>query len=192
MIKHGHARRYGRASPEYWCWSNIIQRCENPKNCNYAPYGARGIRVCEEWKNFSAFLNDVGHRPTSKHMIERIDNNGNYEPGNVKWALRSEQMRNTRSNVLIAYGGKVQCLKDWSRELKIPFSTLRRRVSCGWSITDAFNIPPRIGKLQDGEVVNIFALKGHASSRRVARQYGVGHRTVLEIWRRNSYAHLTG
>lgn len=82
---------------EYFVWSNMKNRCTN-KNCDkYEYYGGRGIQVCARWqKSFVAFLEDVGERPSLQHSLDRIDNDGNYEPGNVRWATRFEQMNNQR------------------------------------------------------------------------------------------------
>jgi len=94
--RHGEARRAQRTA-EYVCWRAIKARCGNPKSEDYELYGARGIRICDEWRNdFGAFLAHVGRRPSSKHSIDRIDNNGNYEPGNVRWATPKEQRDNQR------------------------------------------------------------------------------------------------
>lgn len=86
-------------SSEYTIWSSMIQRCTNPNNTNYNLYGGRGIKVCEQWSNsFYLFYKYMGNRPTSKHTIDRIDNFGNYEPGNVKWSTYTEQVKNRRVN----------------------------------------------------------------------------------------------
>lgn len=92
-----HGQTYNNRTTEYVIWTNIIQRCTNPDNPRYSYYGGRGIRICEEWRNsFEAFRDYVGLRPKNR-SLDRIDNNGNYEPGNVRWATYSEQVRNRRT-----------------------------------------------------------------------------------------------
>ena len=81
---------------EYRSWKSMIQRCTNPNSINYKDYGGRGITVCEDWKSFERFIADVGLKPTDNHTIDRINNEGNYEPGNCKWSTRQEQLSNRR------------------------------------------------------------------------------------------------
>ena len=97
MTTHGHTRHRG-VTPIYRAWVNMHTRCTNPKATRYSDYGGRGITVCKRWASFEAFLADVGNPPTTEHSIDRIDTNGNYEPGNVRWVTHTEQCRNRRSN----------------------------------------------------------------------------------------------
>ena len=99
--KHGQSRVIGGRAPEYRIWAAMLRRCGNPSQKDYKNYGGRGIRVCSRWKSFSNFFADMGKRPSAKHSIDRIDNDGNYEPGNCHWATRSEQQINKRRKVQI-------------------------------------------------------------------------------------------
>lgn len=96
ITRHGEAA-LARKTPEYRAWVNMIHRCENQTQKDFRNYGGRGIRVCPEWRaDYSVFLAKVGRRPSPSHSIDRIDNDGNYEPGNVRWATKREQRANQR------------------------------------------------------------------------------------------------
>jgi len=89
-------------------WNAMKNRCENPKNTAYKNYGGRGIKVCDEWQTFSAFVNYMGQRPTTNHSIDRIDVNGNYEPSNCRWATTKQQANNTRKQLVLTVSRLVE------------------------------------------------------------------------------------
>ena len=119
---HGKARTL---THRIWC--GILTRCTNTKHHSYSRYGARGISVCDRWRSFEAFLEDMGECPAGL-TIERIDNNGNYCPGNCKWATPWAQVRNTSRTHLISFNGETLCLTDWAKRLGIVNASLRRRL----------------------------------------------------------------
>jgi hypothetical protein len=129
----------GRNTPEYKSWAHMKARCNSETNHKYHLYGARGIKVCDRWlNNFENFLADMGQKPSPLHTIDRIDNNGNYEPSNCRWATKKEQGRNTRTNLLITHNGKTMTLIEWSELSGVNKITLRNRISLyGWSVEKA-------------------------------------------------------
>ena len=132
--------KLGSASRLYSIWAGMLTRCYNSKNPNYKRYGARGITVCEEWKNYLTFESwalNHGYNPTAKRgtqSIERIDVNGNYCPDNCKWANYKEQQNNTRKNVSITYNGETKTLAQWADAFGINYSTFMSRYYRGWTI----------------------------------------------------------
>ncbi len=139
--RHGYARG-GRYTPEYDVWRQMNERCHNLEHSSYPSYGARGIVVCDAWRNsFDAFLADMGKRPSPRHTVERRDNNVQYSPDNCCWATRSEQSRNKRSNHLLTHDGKTLCLAAWAERIGIASHTIRRRLKLGWDVAKALTTP---------------------------------------------------
>lgn len=130
--------------PEYNVWAQMIQRCNNPKCKAYKNYGGRGISVFPEWVGrggFANFIRVVGRRPSSKHSIERIDNNGNYVPGNVRWATKVEQCNNMRKSRKITFEGRTQTLSQWARTIGVTVHMLSWRLNNGWPIEKTLTTP---------------------------------------------------
>lgn len=123
----------------------MIVRCTDSANDSYARYGGRGIAVCDEWRHdFQAFHDYVTQLPNygeKDYTLDRIDNNGNYEPGNVRWATPTQQNRNTRTNRTITYNGETKCLAEWASTIGIQLGTLWYRLHVGWSVEAALTTP---------------------------------------------------
>lgn len=129
MLSHGGTVGEIR-SPEYTCWVAMRRRCTYPRDKGYPLYGGRGVRVCDRWlKSFPNFLADMGPRPTLGHSLDRIDSDGDYEPGNVRWATPGEQARNRSVNRMLTLGSETLCLADWATRLGWSQSGLRKRVA---------------------------------------------------------------
>lgn len=125
---------------EYEIWCSMKKRCENKNSAMFRHYGGRGINVCERWKKFEEFFSDMGPRPCGK-SLDRINNNGNYEPSNCRWATATEQCENQRTNRLIYHNGKTCTVSQWSRETGINHSVIRNRLYRGWCEIDAITTP---------------------------------------------------
>lgn len=132
--KHGMSR-----TNEYNIWLAMISRCENVKNKSFLNYGGRGISVCSSWKKFENFIKDMGKKPENL-TLDRIDNDGNYEPNNCRWATRKQQSRNTSRNVYIEYNGENMCVKDWAIKLGVRDKLIHERISYGWPIEKVLSI----------------------------------------------------
>lgn len=121
----------------YKSWISAKQRCLNPNNHNYKNYGRRGIKMCERWINsFVAFLEDMGERPSPNHTLDRIDNNGNYEQSNCRWATKREQSNNTRTNRLIKINDKEITVSEFSRKYGINISNVFYELKKGMNPKD--------------------------------------------------------
>ena len=129
-------------SPEYSAWGQMIGRCTDEKNAGYHLYGARGIKVCQSWLDFGAFIADMGRRPCGGFSLERLDNNGPYSKDNCVWADRKTQARNRRSNHLIELDGKTKTLVEWCEDYGAKYDLVERRINLlGWAPEKALTKP---------------------------------------------------
>lgn len=123
---HGQIR-----TSEWYSWVNMIDRCTRPSHIGWADYGGRGIKVHDGWlgkQGFVNFFDYVGPKPTRFHSIDRINNNGNYEPNNVRWATKKEQSRNRRSGRYITFQGRTRLLVEWAEDIGISGTTMHNRL----------------------------------------------------------------
>lgn len=124
----------------YSIWHKMIDRCKNSNNTYYHCYGGRGIKVCDEWKEFKNFyIWAIKNGYTDNLSIDRINNNDNYKPTNCRWADNKTQSRNRRTNKYITFNNETHCLIEWAEILNIKYKTLNNRLLRGWEIERAFN-----------------------------------------------------
>lgn len=124
--KHGKC-----GTPTYRIWQAMMERCLNPKHQSYVNYGARGITVCDRWLSFDNFFSDMGERPAGL-QVDRINNDGNYEPSNCRWVTPLQNSRNKRVNVSITIKGETRCVSEWAEITGLCDETIRYRFHAGW------------------------------------------------------------
>lgn len=140
------SRTHGKSnSKAFFTWSGIKARCYRPDSSSFDRYGARGIRMSDEWRNsFAAFYRDMGDPPNGL-SIERIDNNGHYCKENCRWANRVEQGANKRNNIKLTFNEQTKTLSEWARELHCKVATLWARLFVqGWTTEKALSVPIRM------------------------------------------------
>jgi hypothetical protein len=139
MPKHGERgfqKTHGlRKSPEYNSWNGIKHRCHNPNYGGYKKYGARGIRMCARWRDsFEAFYEDMGPRPSPRHSVDRVDNEGDYTPENCRWATPREQMNNQRKTIRVMVNGVEKTLREIADEAGVPITVIQSRYRLGYPV----------------------------------------------------------
>lgn len=148
VLRSGHSnscgckgRHWAWGTPAYHSWSAMIQRCTNPKHPKYQSYGARGITVCDRWMEFANFMADMGQKPPGL-TLDRIDNDGNYELGNCRWATRREQQNNRRNTTFVETSSGAMPIAEAAREAGMTIKGIRGRIRRGWT-GDAILLPPK-------------------------------------------------
>lgn len=133
---HGCAGKFASPTEKraYNAWTAMLRRCRDTACISYKNYGGRGIAVCVRWNEFQIFLRDMGLPPSAKHSIDRYpDNNGDYKPGNCRWATQKEQCRNTRTTVYVTIQGRRRTLRDWVDDSELTYDCIRGRMRRGLS-----------------------------------------------------------
>jgi hypothetical protein len=176
ITKHG-----GWKTLTYSSWMSMRDRCFNPNSPHYDRYGGRGITICKRWQSFAHFRDDLGERPSARHTLERVNNDGNYEPSNCRWATRLEQSYNRSFSRILTIDDRAMCVAEWATELNWPQDRIRSRLKLGWSDRQAlgFDPPPPSQNLSADDirrVVSMYELGRGAPS--IARAVGCGETTV--------------
>ena len=142
--RYGNGFDFGNASHYriYMIWFDMKRRCYQPQNKRYDRYGGRGIKICDEWLDFQSFFDwSLTHGYRDDLTIDRFDGDGDYCPENCRWADLTTQANNRSNNHYITYQGETKTMMEWSKELNMNYSTLRRRINAGWDVDEAFNRP---------------------------------------------------
>jgi len=156
-LKYLHVSYHGlRGTPIYSSWDSMVQRCTNPKAAHYRNYGARGISICTEWRDFKTFHAwAIANGWAEGLEIDRRDNNGNYEPSNCRWVTHAENNLNKRTNRLVTYAGQTKTLKEWSDLTGLRYKTIQGRLDIlKWDTEKALTTPP--GKDAGGYYAHLF------------------------------------
>ena len=133
-----HGLRY---HPLYATWCNMKARCDNEAHPQFKDYGGRGITYASGWTEFPAFLDYVGEKPFSEATLDRIDNDGDYRPGNVRWADRTTQRVNSRQITLVCIDGDTRRVMEWCKHYGISIGAVHRRLKRGMSVQEALTAP---------------------------------------------------
>lgn len=147
MNRKGNPKHGGHGTLTYMRWKSMMQRCNNPKATNYKYYGAVGIRVCDRWQDFAAFLADMGECPDRSMTLDRKDNALGYEPGNCRWVTQAAQnAHRPRHTVQLTHKGTTQSVAQWSAATGIKANNISMRLRLGWTVEKALTTPTGIGR----------------------------------------------
>lgn len=163
----------------YSIWRGVIARCENIEDANYQKYGGRGITVCDAWReSFENFVGDMGLPPSCKHSIDRIDNNGHYEPENCRWATARQQSRNRRSNRLLTFNGETKCIAEWSESTGLSRTCIEMRLNKKLPIEEVLSPAGRKRRIAD-RMSDVLEMREEGKSiSEIAREVGFTPDTV--------------
>ena len=170
-------------SPEYACWRMMVDRCTNPQSRLWPYYGGRGISIAPRWMKFGDFIADVGQRPSKQHSLDRYpDNDGNYEPGNTRWATRKEQQANTRKTRYVIVNGKRMAFCTAYQALGMKKETALARIRLGWTPQQVIDRPWRARKNIPAKV-RAKIRRAVGSQDAIAARFGVAQSSVSSIRR---------
>lgn len=184
---------HGRAGTRtYNIWCGMKRRCEDARDSNYHKYGGRGISVCGDWSaSFEAFVSDMGEAPDGMSLDRFPDGNGNYEPGNCRWATALQQARNTRRNRHLTINGETKILSEWAKIAGVSAQVFAKRLERGWSPGEALSgREPHLAtgdrngstKLADADVAELRScIAGGMSQRKTAEKCGISQTQVRNI-----------
>lgn len=205
--RQGFQKTHGLSgSPEYIVWASMIARCHNPRSSGYPKYGARGIAVCDRWReDFAHFFDDMGAKPGPEYSLERKDNDGPYSPDNCIWASPLVQAYNKRNTATIKYLGRELTLPEWAAETGVPLSRIKSRFYRGLPPERIF-VKDKIfrehtnfnrgensaaAKLAEDDVRRIRALHAEGwKGSQIAKHFAVSPMTVSSILNRRNWAWL--
>ncbi len=192
MTTHGHTSG-GKWSPTYMSWKSMHDRCERPKCNDYHRYGGAGISVCKRWAMFENFLKDMGERPAGM-VLDRMDNEGNYEPGNCRWVTWVDSANNRRNTAMALFNGRFLPVAEVEREMGLCKGAVRHRTKAGvdvatmhWGNARPGTLNPQ-SKCSEEMVRQIRAASG--PDRIIGKQFGLSKYCVWAIRKRKSYKNV--
>jgi hypothetical protein len=190
--KESNTRHGLTGTAELFTWNAMLDRCYDPKNKSYERYGGRGIKVCERWLNSAeVFVQDMGLRPSAEYSIERLNNDGDYEPSNCKWATRYEQSRNRRSCRFVEYNGERLNLLDMAKKYNIKRATLTQRLDAGWPVEKALLTPIHVPQPRTPKPVKM-SVSGALKANNTSGYRGVTFDKLTGKWRAECFKKKLG